>query len=110
MGIKIENKRGLANCEASAAVPGVGFVEWAPLDMSFSLGELGGNLPPYPPRMEESRRRVLAAARAAGALYTGQVRADTLIPFLEEGMMVCVAQDPAVAEQGRRHTGRTMPA
>jgi 4-hydroxy-2-oxoheptanedioate aldolase len=109
LGVKIENKRGLSNCQANAAVPGVGFMEWAPLDMSFSLRELGGNLPPYPPRMEESRRRVVAAAVAAGVFYTGQVRADTLLPYLEEGMMVCVAQDPVVAEQGRRHTGRTMP-
>jgi 4-hydroxy-2-oxoheptanedioate aldolase len=110
LGIKIENERGLANAEANARVPGVAFVEWAPLDMSFSLGELGGNLPPYPPRMEESRRRVRDAALAAGAFYTGQVRDETVIRFLDEGTMIAIAQDPRVAEKGRRHSGRAQPA
>jgi 4-hydroxy-2-oxoheptanedioate aldolase len=42
LGIKPENRRALASTEANVRVPGVGFVEWAPLDMSLSLGTLGG--------------------------------------------------------------------
>jgi 4-hydroxy-2-oxoheptanedioate aldolase len=110
LGIKIENVRGLANAAVNAAVPGVAFVEWAPLDMSFSLGELGGNLPPYPPRMEASRQRVRDAALAAGAFYTGQVRDDTIVQFLDEGTMIAIAHDPTVVEKGRRHSGRARPA
>ena len=63
LAFKIENKRSLMNTEELTKIPGIGFIEWAPLDMSLSLGVLGGNLPPYPPVMEESRRRVVAATK-----------------------------------------------
>ena len=109
LGIKIENKRGLANAEANTRVPGVAFVEWAPLDMSLSLGALGGNLPPYPPVMEASRQRVVAAAKAANIAYCGQVRPHNIVQYLAEGMMVGVPLDPETAEIGRKQTGRTMP-
>jgi 4-hydroxy-2-oxoheptanedioate aldolase len=108
LGIKIENKRGLANAEANAWVPGIAFVEWAPLDMSLSLGALGGNVPPYPPVMEASRQRVVGAAKAANIAYCGQVRPHNIVQYLAEGMMVGVPMDAATAEIGRRHTGRTM--
>jgi 4-hydroxy-2-oxoheptanedioate aldolase len=108
LGMKIENKRGLANAEASAKVPGIAFVEWAPLDMSLSLGALGGNLPPYPPVLEQSRQRVLAAAKAANVAYCGQVRPENIVRFIEEGMLVGVPSDPETAAIGRRHTKRSM--
>ncbi len=109
LALKIENKRGLAKAEENVKVPGVGFVEWAPLDMSLSLGALGGNLPPYPPIMEESRRRVVAAARAAGVAYAGQVNQNNVTDYIQEGLRVGVALSPDIVEIGRRFTKRTMP-
>ncbi len=109
LAFKIENKRSLMNTEELTKIPGIGFIEWAPLDMSLSLGVLGGNLPPYPPVMEESRRRVVAATKASAAAYAGQVNKDNVVEYIEEGLMVGVPLSPDIAEIGRRHTKRSMP-
>ena len=103
------SKKSLANTEEITKVPGIGFVEWALLDMSLSLGVMGGNLAPYPPLMEESRQRVIAATKADGIAYAGQVNRDTVIDFIDEGIMVGIATSPDIAETSRKHTKRTMP-
>ena len=38
LGLKIENRRALGNCEDSARVPGISFAEWGPGDMGMSRG------------------------------------------------------------------------
>src|SRR5262249_7510037 len=38
LGLKLEDKYALENAEANAKIPGVGFAEWGPGDMAFSLG------------------------------------------------------------------------
>ncbi|MBI4306498.1 MAG: hypothetical protein HY678_09300, partial [Chloroflexi bacterium] len=38
LGLKLEDAESLANCEKSAAVPGISFAEWGPGDMGMSLG------------------------------------------------------------------------
>ena len=38
VGLKVENKRALANAELTTATPGVAFAEWGPADMSMSHG------------------------------------------------------------------------
>ena len=37
-GLKIEDKRALANVDASFKIPGIAFAEWGPGDMGLSLG------------------------------------------------------------------------
>ena len=108
LGIKIENRHGLANTEENVQVPGVSFAEWAPLDMSLSLGLLGQHLPPYPAEMEESRLRLLAACKAAKAAFCFQVFPETVADSIDEGLMVGVAFVKDAAEAGRKHTGRRM--
>src|SRR4051812_25972417 len=38
LGLKIEDKRALANVDANLSVPGIAFAEWGPGDMGMSLG------------------------------------------------------------------------
>ena len=64
LGLKIENRRALANAEASAAVPGLAFAEWGPGDMGMSFGHKDAHDPPYPPEMTAARARVKAACDA----------------------------------------------
>ena len=110
LGLKIENKRALANAEASAAVPGIGFAEWGPGDMGLSLGFADRHDPPYPPEMAEARRRVLAACQANGLAFLNQVRSHDIVEMLAEGVRIGAgAGGQEAAEIGRQHTGRTMP-
>src|SRR4051795_1681768 len=71
LGVKLESPEGIANCEAILDVPGLGFAELGPGDLSLSLGYLNMPRNPYPPEMAEARERVLAACRKRN------------IPFLE---------------------------
>src|SRR6516225_5458200 len=48
LGLKLEDKYALENAETNARVPGVGFAEWGPGDMAFSLGVKNGP-GPLPP-------------------------------------------------------------
>src|SRR5438477_6268706 len=64
LGLKIENKRALANAEKTAAVPGIAFAEWGPGDMGMSLGFPDNHDEPFPPEMVAARARVLAACKA----------------------------------------------
>jgi 4-hydroxy-2-oxoheptanedioate aldolase len=108
LGLKIENRRALANVEASVAVPGIAFAEWGPGDMGMSFGHKDAHDPPYPPEMIDARARVKAACDRAGVAFLDIVRADNAIAQVEDGVKVGAATADA-AEIGRRHTGRTMP-
>jgi 4-hydroxy-2-oxoheptanedioate aldolase len=108
LGLKIENKRALANTEASLAVPGIAFAEWGPGDMGLSLGFVDRHDPPYPPEMQAARARVLAACKANDIAFLNQVRANDVTEMIAEGVRVGAGRQDA-AEIGRKHTGRTLP-
>ncbi len=108
LGLKIENRRALANVEESLAVPGIAFAEWGPGDMGLSFGYLDRHDPPYPPEMIEARARVLNACKKYGIAFLNQVRADDVTAMIDEGVRIGAARQDA-AEIGRRYTGRTMP-
>ena len=108
LGLKIENKRALANVEESLSVPGLAFAEWGPGDMGLSLGFVDRHDPPYPPEMQQARARVLAACKANKIAFLNQVRPTDVTQMIDEGVRVGAAGQEA-AESGRRHTGRTMP-
>ncbi len=108
LGLKIENKRALANVEESLKVPGIAFAEWGPGDMGLSLGFVDRHDPPYPPEMEQARARVLAACKANNIAFLNQVRPPDVTQMIEEGVRVGAGGQEA-AEIGRRHTGRTIP-
>jgi 4-hydroxy-2-oxoheptanedioate aldolase len=108
LGLKIENKRALANAEASLAVPGLAFAEWGPGDMGLSLGFVDRHDPPYPPEMQAARARVLAACKANRLAFLNQTRPDDVAEMIAEGVRVGSGGQEA-AELGRKHTKRTMP-
>jgi 4-hydroxy-2-oxoheptanedioate aldolase len=108
LGLKIENRRALADVEASTAVPGIAFAEWGPGDMGMAFGHKDAHDPPYPPEMRQARARVKTACDQAGVAFLEMVRADDVIDRIAEGVRIGAAT-PEAAEIGRRHTRRTLP-
>ena len=110
LGMKIENKRALANAESTAKVPGVSFAEWGPGDMAWSLGYPNALNPPYPEEVLAARARVMAACKDSGVFFLNLANEENVVSMLEEGVMIATLRDDgAGARVGRGHTGRTMP-
>ena len=105
LGLKVENRRALANVDESLAVPGIAFAEWGPGDMGMSFGYPDGHDPPYPPEMIAARAAVLKACRANGVAFLNGVSPDNVTDMIDEGVMVANAT-PEAAEIGKRYTGR----
>ena len=63
LGVKLESPEGIANADAICAVPGLGFAEMGPGDLSLSLGSVKLLRDPYPPVMQAARDKVFAACR-----------------------------------------------
>ena len=106
VGLKIEDRHALENAEASAAVPGVGFAEWGPGDMSMSYNvERSDN----PQILVDARARVLAATKAAGIPFLNQMNASNIEAMIDEGVRIGSNPGAEVADRGRRYTGRKMP-
>ena len=108
LGLKIENRRALANAEASAAVPGISFAEWGPGDMGMSLGHPDAHDPPYPQEMSAARARVKGACDAASVFFLNGVRPHDVAERIDEGVMIGSATEEA-ASIGRKYSGRKMP-
>ncbi len=108
IGLKIEDRHALENAERSVSVPGVGFAEWGPGDMSMSynVSRGGGALPQV---LVDARARVFEATRRAGAAFLNAVNADNITEMLDEGVMIGANPGAEAADLGRRHTNRTMP-
>jgi 4-hydroxy-2-oxoheptanedioate aldolase len=110
LGLKIENKRALSNCELSLRVPGISFAEWGPGDMGMSLGFPDNHDEPYPPEMENARTRVLAACKANGIKFLSSVYDHNVAMRIDEGVHICAGRDgESAAKIGREYTRRTMP-
>jgi 4-hydroxy-2-oxoheptanedioate aldolase len=110
LGLKIENKRALSNCELTLRVPGISFAEWGPGDMGMSLGFPDNHDEPYPPEMEKARSRVLAACKANGIKFLSSVGDHNVMMRIDEGVSICTGRDgESAAKTGRAYTRRTMP-
>jgi 4-hydroxy-2-oxoheptanedioate aldolase len=110
LGIKVENKRALANVEHTTRVPGIAFAEWGPGDMGMSMGYPDRHDEPYPPEMRAARTRIMDACKAAGLVFLEVVTPENVVTRLAEGVMIgCGPLGKDAAEIGRRHTGRTLP-
>jgi 4-hydroxy-2-oxoheptanedioate aldolase len=107
LGLKLEDKYALENADTNAKVPGIGFAEWGPGDMAFSLGVKGGP-GPLPPALQAARARVLAATKANKLFFLNSVNADNVVDMIKEGVMIGAADERA-AEAGRKYTKRQMP-
>ena len=106
IGLKIEDRHALENVEASVGVPGIGFAEWGPGDMSMSFDVTRAGMPQV---LVDARARVLAATVNAGIPFLNQVNADNIEAMIDEGVRIGSNPGAEVADQGRRYTKREMP-
>jgi 4-hydroxy-2-oxoheptanedioate aldolase len=110
LGVKLESPEGVANCEEILAVPGLGFAEMGPGDLSLSLGYLRMPRNPYPPEMQQARDRIFAAARKNKiAFLESAPTPEALRQVIDEGVRVIAGQKEDTARIGREHSKRTMP-
>jgi 4-hydroxy-2-oxoheptanedioate aldolase len=121
LAVKIENRRGLANCGAILAVPGIGMAEWGPTDMGMSLAVsyYGAGYapdpdfaePPFGAAMRESLQRVRAACAANGVALYCTMRPNDWRELYELGVRSSsvTVHTGAFIDDLRRLTGRAMP-
>jgi 4-hydroxy-2-oxoheptanedioate aldolase len=109
LGVKIESPEGVANVEAIAAVPGLGFAEIGPGDLGLSFGHVVPPLDPYPPELQEARGRIFAACRANGLAFLEVCSPTNIVARLDEGVRIVAGGREETARIGRAHQKRTMP-
>lgn len=116
MGVKIEDRPGLANTESIVRVPGLSFAEWGPRDTSYAAGYLDvafdyGRKPGVvqPPALVAAANRVIRASQEAKLHVLDNAQPDDILSQIAAGMKIIAGGVPEVAEIGRKHTGRTMP-
>lgn len=109
LGVKIESLSGVANCDEILSMPGLGFAELGPGDLSLSLGYITPPRRPYPPEMEEARAKVFAACRKNRLAFLEGATPETIAARLDEGVRVISGHNPEAARVGRAHQNRAMP-
>lgn len=110
LGVKLESPEGIANADAICAVPGLGFAEMGPGDLSLALGSPTLLRDPYPPVMQAARDKVFAACRRNGIAFLEGCTPDTIVARLDEGVRIIAGHSEATARIGRSHQRRTMPS
>ena len=108
LGLKIESAAAIPHIEEILSVPGIGFAEMGPGDLSLSLGYF--RLPqPMPPEMQEIRQRVRAACLAHGIAFLESATPKDVAEKIDAGARVIAGHREDTARIGRVHTRRTMP-
>lgn len=110
LGVKLESPEGVANCEAILDVPGLGFAEMGPGDLSLSLGYTSIPRDPYPPEMRAARDRILGACRQRGIAFLEGCTPENIAARIDEGVRVVAGHREDTAKIGRAHQKRAMPA
>jgi 4-hydroxy-2-oxoheptanedioate aldolase len=108
LGVKLESPEGIAQADAICAVPGLGFAEMGPGDLSLSLGSVKLLRDPYPPVMQAARDKVFAACRRNGIAFLEGCNPDNIAARLDEGVRVISGHSEAMARIGRAHQKRGM--
>ena len=108
LGVKLESPEGIANADAICAVPGLGFAEMGPGDLSLSLGSVAIMRDPYPPVMAAARNKVLNACLRNGVAFLEGCSPGNIVGRLDEGVRVISGHDPETARIGRAHQERAM--
>ncbi len=108
LAVKLESPEGVANCEEILAVPGLGFAEIGPGDLSLSLGYRTIPSEPYPEEMQAARDRILAACRKNGVAFLQGCTPENIVARIDEGVRVVAGHSEAAAKRGRAHQGREM--
>lgn len=107
LGVKIESAAAIPHIEEILAVPGLGFAEMGPGDLSLSLGYFH-RPDPLPAEMVAVRERVLAACKANGLAFLEVATPQDVVEKIESGARVIAGHREDTAQIGRAHTGRTM--
>jgi 4-hydroxy-2-oxoheptanedioate aldolase len=109
LGVKLESPEGIAHCEEILAVPGLGFAELGPGDLSLSLGYKEMPRDKYPPEMQEARAKVLGACKKNGIAFLETAAPETVAAKIDEGVRVIAGHREDTARVGRAHQRRAMP-
>jgi 4-hydroxy-2-oxoheptanedioate aldolase len=109
LGVKLESPEGIAQCEAILAIPGLGFAELGPGDLSLALGYREMPRDNYPAEMHEARERVFRACRKNGVAFLEIGTPGNIIAKLDEGVRVIAGHSEEAARLGRAHQKRAMP-
>ena len=109
LGVKLESPEGIANADAICAVPGLGFAEMGPGDLSLSLGSVKMLRDPYTPIMQAARDKVLQACRRNGIAFLEGCHPHNIAQRLDEGVRVIAGHSEDTARIGRAHQRRQMP-
>ncbi len=109
LGVKLESPEGIANADEICAVPGLGFAEMGPGDLSLSLGSVKLLRDPYPPVMQAARDRVFGACRRNGIAFLEGCSEGNIRERLDEGVRVIAGHSEPTARIGRTHQRRQMP-
>ena len=108
LGLKIETLLGLNNCEQILNVPGIGFAEMGPGDMSMSMKIK--RIPGSPPdqRIKDASLRVKKACDENGVKFLETRTPQNIIEVIDSGARVIAGQSQEAAEIGRKYTNRKM--
>ncbi len=108
LGLKIESAAAIPHIEEILSVPGIGFAEMGPGDLSMSLGYLH-RPDPLPQEMEAVRQRVRDACLKNGIAFLETATVRDIGERIDEGSRVIAGGRQEVALAGRAYTKRTMP-
>ena len=108
LGVKLESPEGIAQADAICAVPGLGFAEMGPGDLSLSLGSVELLRDPYNPVMQAARDKVFAACRRNGIAFLEGCDPTNITARLDEGVRVIAGHNQETARIGRLHQARRM--
>jgi 4-hydroxy-2-oxoheptanedioate aldolase len=108
LGVKLESPEGIAHADAICAVPGLGFAEMGPGDLSLSLGSVKLLRDPYPPVMQQARDKVFEACRRHGIAFLEGCTPGKIVERLDEGVRVIAGHSEEMARIGRAHQRREM--
>ena len=108
LGLKIESKAAIAHIEEILAVPGIGFAEMGPGDLSLSLG-YRRQPHPMPAEMAAVSKQVKAACQANGIAFLDGAAPDNVAAVIDAGARVIGGGREEMAQVGRAHTRRSMP-
>jgi len=108
LGLKIETLAGLNNCEQILSVPGIGFAEMGPGDMSMSMKIR--RVPGSPPdqRIKDASVRVKNACDRNGVKFLESATPENITEVIDSGARVIAGQSQETAQIGRKHTNRKM--
>jgi 4-hydroxy-2-oxoheptanedioate aldolase len=109
LGVKLESPEGIANADAICSVPGLGFAEMGPGDLSLSLGSVKLLRDPYPPVMQAARDKVFEACRRNKLAFLEGCTPRNIVERLDEGVRVISGHSEEMARIGRAHQKRAMP-